>query len=199
MKKQLLFLAITILSFNCYSQIKFEKGYYINISNQKIECLIKNLDWKNNPIAFKYKLSENSEPKDSNIKAVKEFGIYNVSKYITRTVKIDKSSENFSYMSNDKNPIFKEEQLFLKVLVEGKSNLYEYTNSNLIRYFYNIENSNIEQLIYKSFKTSDNKVGKNNRFKQQLWNDLKCSTIKTNKVKNLEYNKNSFDYSLVCQ
>ena len=49
MKKQLLFLLTIILSFNCYSQISFEKGYYINNSYQKTNCLIKNIDWKNNP------------------------------------------------------------------------------------------------------------------------------------------------------
>ena len=82
MKKQLLFLLITILSFNCYSQISFEKGYYIDNSNQKTNCLIKNIDWKNNPTQFEYKLSENSESKKKTIESIKEFGINNISKYI---------------------------------------------------------------------------------------------------------------------
>ena len=45
MKTQLLILLITILSFNCYSQIKYQKGYYINNDGQKTDCLIKNVDW----------------------------------------------------------------------------------------------------------------------------------------------------------
>ncbi|MBP9793144.1 MAG: tRNA modification GTPase [Flavobacterium sp.] len=190
MKKQLLFLLTAILSSSCYSQIAFEKGYYIDNTNQKTNCLIKNIDWKNNPTEFEYKISENSESKKTTIKSIKEFGIDNISKYIRTTVNIDRSSENINSLSNDKNPIFQEEELFLKVLVEGKSNLYEYVDGNLRRYFYNKENSNIEQLIFKSYLTSENDIGKNNRFRQQLWVDLKCPSFKNSEIENLKYKKN---------
>ena len=191
MKKQLLFLVTTILSFNCYSQITFEKGYYIDNTNQKTNCLIKNIDWKNNPTEFEYKLSENSDSKKGSIKSIKEFSINNFSKYVRSTVSIDRSSENLNNLSYDKKPIFIQEELFLKVLVEGKANLYQYVDSNLYRYFYNKENSNIEQLIFKSYKNTDTNVDKNNRFRQQLFVDLKCPNFKKSKIENLEYKKNS--------
>jgi len=190
MKNKLLFLLIAILSLNCYSQISFEKGYYINNSNQKTDCLIKNIDWKNNPTEFKYRLSENSEPKDITIKTVKEFGVYNISKYIRRTVNIDRSSKITMKLSTDKKPVFKEEELFLRVLVESKYNLYEYVDGIVSRYFYSKENSAIEQLVFKKYKTIDNKIGENNRFRQQLWVDLKCENFKKSKIKSLGYNKN---------
>jgi hypothetical protein len=190
MKKQLLFLLTTILSFNCYSQISFEKGYYIDNTNQKTNCLIKNIDWKNNPTEFEYKLSKNSESKKATIKSIKEFGLDNISKYVRSTVNIDRSSEKMNDLSNDKNPTFKEEELFLKVLVEGKANLHLFEDGSLRRYFYNKGNAVIEQLVFKSYKTSNNKIGKNNRFKNQLWNDLKCPNFKKNKVENLDYQKN---------
>ncbi len=182
---------ITILTLNCYSQISFEKGYYIDNTNQKIDCLIKNIDRKNNPTEFEYKLSENSEPKKITIKTIKEFGIDNISKYVRSIVNIDRSSENINNLSNDKNPTFKEEELFLKVLVEGKANLYQYADNELKRYFYNKKNSNIEQLIFKSYKATENNFGKNNRFRQQLFVDLKCPNFKTSKFENVEYKKNS--------
>lgn len=191
MKKKLLFLLITILSLNCYSQISFEKGYYIDNSNQKTNCLIKNIDWKNNPNEFEYKVSENSESKRATIKSVKEFGIDNISKYVRSIVNIDRSSENINNLSFEKKPIFKEEELFLKVLVESKFSLYEYTDGNLKRYFYNKENSNIEQLIFKSYKNvENNNIGKNIRFRQQLWVDLKCPNFKMSRIENLDYKKN---------
>ena len=191
MRKRILFLFITVLSLNCYSQISFEKGYYIDNTNQKINCLIKNIDWKNNPTEFEYQLSENSESKKTTIKTIKEFGIDNISKYVRSTVNIDRSSKNINNLSNDKNPIFKEEELFLKVLVEGKANLYQYVDNNLKRYFYNKKNSNIEQLIFKSYKVTENNFGRNNRFRQQLFVDLKCPNFKTSKIENVEYKKNS--------
>lgn len=190
MKKQLLFLLTIILSFNCHSQISFEKGYYIDNTNQRVDCLIKNIDWKNNPIEFEYKLSEVSETKEMTIKSIKEFGIDKVSKYIRATLKIDRSSEILDNLSNNKNPIFKEEELFLEVLIEGKANLYLFRDGDLERYFYSKENSAIEQLIFKSYKISNNKIGKNNRFKNQLWNNLKCPDFKKSKFEYLDYQKN---------
>lgn len=190
MKKYLLLALISILSSSIYSQISFEQGYYINNSGQEINCLIKNIDWKNNPTEFKYKLSVNSESKTATIKSVKEFGINNLSKYIRNVVDIDRSSENINKLRYDRKPNFKEEILFLKALVEGKANLYKYEEGNLTRYFYNKVGSNIKQLIYKSYKTENNKIGKNNRFKNQLWNDLKCSTFKVDMAKNLKYKAN---------
>jgi len=190
MKKQLLFLLITILSINCYSQINFEKGYYINNSNQKVDCLIKNIDWKNNPTEFEYKLTENSDTQKATIKTVKEFGVYNISKYSRHTVKIDKSSNDIREISNVKKGIFNDEELFLKVLIEGKASLYSFEDGNLKRYFYSKDDSTIVQLIFKKYSTLDNKIGTNIRYKQQLWNDLKCSTFKMSKVENLDYKKN---------
>ncbi len=112
--------------------------------------MIKNNDWKNNPETFEYKLFENNEPVNADVNSVKEFGIYSISKYIRSKVKIDKSKENLDDLSYDKEPLYVEEVLFLKVLVEGKSNLYYYVNGNLQRYFYNKDNSTIEQLVYKN-------------------------------------------------
>lgn len=195
MKKSLTLLLLTFLTLNCYSQISFEKGYFINNSNDKIECLIKNLDWKNNPTNFEYKLSDNKDIKIADIESVKEFGVYNNSKYLRSTVLIDKSSKDINNLSKNRNPEFNEEKLFLKVLLEGKASLYLYEDRNLKKYFYKKENSNIEQLIYKSYLVEENKfdgynkIKQNNRYKQQLSKDLTCTTIKSTKFKNLKYKK----------
>ncbi|HEY9169319.1 MAG TPA: tRNA modification GTPase [Lutibacter sp.] len=191
MKKQLLILLITILSFNTYAQISFEKGYFINNTDQKTDCFIKNIDWKNNPSEFQYKLSENGEPETTDIKSVKEFGILGKTKYNRFEVNIDRSSENINDMSAVKNPIFKEDVLFLKVLVEGKATLYYYENENLRRYFYKTDQSDIEQLIYKSYLTPENNVAKNNAFKQQLWLNLVCQSISLKSIENTDYEKNN--------
>ena len=189
MKKQILLLLTTILSLNSYSQINFDKGYFINDSNQKVDCLIKNIDWKNNPTEFEYKLTNNSDTQKATIKTVKEFGIYNMSKYVRYSVKIDRSSDLINKMSNVKNSVFKEEELFLKVLIEGKANLYSFEDSNLKRYFYSLDNSNVEQLIFKQYINSDNQVGTNKKYKQQLWDNLKCSSFEMDKIKKMEYKK----------
>ena len=190
MKKQTLFLLIAIINLNCFSQISFEKGYYIDNANQKINCFIKNIDWVNNPKEFEYKRLLSEEPTKISISSVKEFGVYKHLKFVRKIVNIDRSFRGLKKLSYDRNPLFKEEQLFLKVLFEGKSNLYVFVEGNLKKYFYTKDNSDVEQLIFKKYKVSETRVKDNNRFRQQLWNNLKCSSIKIDKVESLKYKKN---------
>lgn len=189
MKTRLLFILIIFLNAYCYSQISYESGYYVDESNQKIKCLIKNIDWKNNPSKIEYKLTELGASQTATIESVKEFGIYNVSKYIRSSVNIDRSSENVNKLSKNINPEFKEELLFLKVLIEGKASLYAYNDINLKRFFYGIPNSNIEQLIFKNYKTLDNNIKENTKFREQLWNNLKCQDSDIRKFTSLDYEK----------
>jgi hypothetical protein len=189
MVTKLLFLFIALFSMSSYSQIVLEKGYFIDNTNQKIECFIKNTDSKRNPTEFEYRLTEESEATKANIKTVKEFGIYNVSKYVAAAVGIDRSSNIIEYMSKDKEPVFVEEQLFLKVLVEGKSNLFEFVDNSITRYFYSKEDGSVEQLIYKKFLTADDQMGINKKFRQQLYADLKCKDFTISRIESLEYEK----------
>lgn len=207
MKKQTLFIALLmLLSIASYSQITFQKGYFVNESNQKIECLIKNVGWKNNPRQFEYKITPNAVIKKAGLKNVKAFGIYGVSKYISAFVKIDRSSNNLQSMSSQRNPVFHTEHLFLKVLIEGKASLFLYVDNDLTRYFYKVNDSKIKQLVYKQYminNSDSNLVGANenyntavaanNLFRQQLFLNLKCQTIGLNDVAHLDYAKKDLE------
>ncbi|PKP36594.1 MAG: tRNA modification GTPase [Bacteroidetes bacterium HGW-Bacteroidetes-15] len=189
MKKFLTLITLLGLSISSFSQIIFEKGYFITDSNKKVDCLIKNVDWKNNPIEFEYKLAEDSLENKANINNVKEFGVYNQSKYIRTTVEIDRSKDNINNLNYEANPTFLKEQLFLKVLIEGEASLFSYEDRQLRRYFYNVRNSEIAQLVYKNYKISESKLGENNRFRQQLFIDLKCQNISKEDFETLKHNK----------
>ncbi|MBL0682786.1 tRNA modification GTPase [Aquimarina mytili] len=190
MNKQTLTILFLLLSYYSQAQIKFESGYFITNAGEKVECLIKNMDWKNNPTQIEYKTSEDAESKSETIRTIKEFGIIGKSKYQKHQVNIDKSKEEIDNLSTDRNPEFQLETLFLKVLVEGKANLYLYENQTLRKFFFKTEDKPIEQLIYKRYKVSQSEIGKNTRYKQQLWNTLKCDKISLKKVEALRYYKN---------
>lgn len=190
MKKIAILISLLTSGLIGFSQINFEKGYFINNGGQRTECLIKNVDWNNNPVNFLYKLSEDSQPVKAILDSVKEFGINDQSKYIRAIVDIDRSSELVEGLSSARNPEFNKEKLFLKVLVEGKADLYSYRDVNLVRYFYKMDTAGIEQLIFKSFRTPNAKVGVNNSFRQQLWVNLKCAEISNIEIENIDYNKN---------
>lgn len=195
LSKLSLFFLITFFTFNVNAQISFQEGYYIDNLDNKINCLIKNVDKRNNPTEFEYRLSEDSEIKITTIKYVKEFGFYNLSKYVRATVDIDNSQKDTKGIGKDKYPVFVSKTLFLKVLLEGKANLYKYEERSSEKFFYSIDGSKIEQLVYKIYYYKDEKnsydyrIAKNNNFRNQIWIALKCPTISMNKLKNLEYKK----------
>lgn len=187
MKKLLLtFIIIILLSFKSYSQVHYENGYFINLNNQKIECLIESMDWRSTPTSFKYKISENSEIITADISSVKEFSLNGKNKFISAVVKIDRSNKPQEELSNYKNPDFKEEKLFLQVLLEGKASLY--LNEGYLKlFFYKTDDGEIKQLVYKRYTFKDDFIATNNDFRNQLYLDLKCDKIAEKEYKKIYY------------
>jgi hypothetical protein len=180
----LLLIFFTSVSFG---QIKYEKGYFINNDNKRIECLIKNREWKTNPTEFDYKIGKSGKAEIGNITSVKEFGIDNYYKFVGADVKIDRSFNPKTSITTEKDPIWKQEKLFLKVLVEGKANLYVFEGENIVKYFYSMNGGNtIDQLVYKEYKVDMNLV-KNTTFRQQIWKDLQFKDTFKDEVQNMPY------------
>jgi len=112
MKATLFFLFTTLIFANSFGQITFEKGYFIDNNNNRVECLIKNNDWKEKPKEFEYKLNENADPETGSTNTVKEFGVIGYSKYVKADTKIDLSSMQAANLSKDRNPEWSKEKLF---------------------------------------------------------------------------------------
>ncbi len=191
MKLKLLVITILLSGLNVFSQTNFVTGYIIKTNGTKVDCLIKNEDWKGSPETFDYKLEENGEIKTGTLKNVIEFGAPQSFKYVKATVAIDQSSDNVNDLTDVRNPIMVEETLFLKTLIEGKASLYYTERENTSRYFYKVDDGKIEQLIYKRYMSTVTKMGKNERYKQQLSTDLNCSKLNENNFEDLQYKKNS--------
>ncbi|WP_298767173.1 tRNA modification GTPase [uncultured Polaribacter sp.] len=190
MTKQFTVFFAFIFTINVFAQTSFVKGYFINNSNEKINCFIKNEDWLNNPTEFKYKIEQNSEKKTLTINSVKEFGVVNTFKYVRRKVDIDRSSKKVDELDFNVNPIFNNESLFLKVLIEGNATLYYYEEKGFVRYFFNKKAAEVKQLVYKSYLTDGGSaVANNNEFRRQLWIALKCDGVSMNSFKKIDYKK----------
>lgn len=187
--KKYLYLLI-FFSFTSYGQILFEKGYFINNKGEKTNCLIKNIDWNESPTKFSYKKTEKGSKKSADISTVKEFGIYNTSKYLRFEIDIDNSSSESNKLSDVKDPDFNKTPYFLKALVEGKPSLYLLKVNNKYLYFIKTEEGAIERLIQESFfYTKENIVIEDNTYRDQLELALKNDAIKSYNLKNLGYNK----------
>lgn len=187
MKKFLLLFAI-VSFFKMSAQNKFESGYFITNDGSKVECLIKNIDWIKNPNEFLYKTNDSEIISTGSINTVKEFQIYDKVYYKRFKVSIDKSKQHTYNLSDSFEPDFKEEVLFLKVLVEGKATLYLFHDSNYRRFFFEKDYSGIaEQLIHKFYSVSDVLVGENKTFQKQLQSNFKIESLPDYYYKNIKY------------
>lgn len=185
----ILFLFFLVVSNSLVAQITFKPSFYVDNSGTKIDCLIKDVDWKSNPTTFEFKLSENEIVQVAVIDNVQEFQVGEGVKYIRKTVEIDRW-DKFSPPTAQKGPIFKTETLFLKTLVEGAATLYAYSENSFNTYFYSIDGKNPQQLIQKQYVINDgikDIVYKNDLYKRQLESELLGDKVKTSKINNLSY------------
>ena len=134
-----------------------DKGYIIDNSGVKIECLIKNHDWKMNPKMIQYRLSEESPVVSGLIDSIREFQVENYPRYMRATVKIDRSPIEAGSLSKTSAPLWSEETLFLQELVDGKASLWIYTEV-WSWFFYSLDNSLPEQLVYKRYNFETDKT-----------------------------------------
>lgn len=178
-----------LTALNSIAQITFEKGYFIDNNNQRVECLIKNNDWKNNPKEFEYKLNENAAPLRGSTGTVKEFGIIGYSKYVMANTKIDLSPVETGRLSEIREPEWSQQNLFLKVLIDGKATLYTYTANGMERFFYSVSDSAIKQLICKQYFISTDQAVFNHDFRKQLWSDVRWENATQGSVEILNYTK----------
>ena len=190
MKKLFLTFTTVLFSTFLFAQINFEKGYIITERGNRLEVFIKNEDWKNNPTSIDYKNSLESDINFMSIENIQEFGIENTSKYVKFTVNIDNSSVLLRNLDTDKRPHFEKKTMLLKTLVEGPASLYKYENGNNRKYFFKTTEKDLEQLVFKEYKQGSY-VNKNNRFRQQIFNYLKCEDISHAQIQNVEYTERS--------
>lgn len=183
-----------LISSSLIAQIEFKTASFIDNSGNKIDCFIKDVDWKSNPTFFEYKLSENEAVQIAKIENVASFQIGESTKYMRKTVEMDRW-DKFSTPSVQKHPIFKTETIFLKTLVEGEAALYSYSENSFNTYFYSVASKNPQQLVQKQYVVNNGTkdiVYKNDLYKKQLEADLVGDNVKASEIRNLTYFKADF-------
>lgn len=189
------FLLLTLLTGQLLGQDSYQKGYFIDDTGGKKECLIKNVDWKNNPTKFSYKIGEQSDPQDADIMHVREFVIEEKVKYKRFDVEIERSYVDLSRLGRERNPKSKVETLFLKAMVEGEANLYAYADNTIKKFFYSVDDADVQQLIFINYLDNNNNVKFNNHYRQQILNQVKCKNASQSDIDNLDYSeKDLFNY-----
>jgi hypothetical protein len=186
----ILFASMLVLVFSkpAYNQITFRKGYFIDKQGIKTECLIKDVDKYSVSNQIEYKMDESSKAYELRTETISEIGIDGLSKFVKAKVLIDRSSADMNNLSKSKEPFWSEEELFLKVLLEGKASLYFYTDAGNQLFFFSVDSSDIRQLVYKKYLIDSRNAGTNNAFRTQLWQFVRCDNTESQYVEQLQYN-----------
>jgi hypothetical protein len=179
-----------VASLTAYAQVVYQDAYIINENGEKITCLIKNLDWLSNPDKIQYKLSADGEVIEGLPSALKEFRVEGFPRYISATVDVDMSSVNFHDLSDNRNPMWEKKTIFLREVVPGKFGLYAWVNGNMKRFFFTVDGTAPQQLIYKEYHfDASRNYAANNMYQQQIYSYVKCEGASQSGMKALRYNE----------
>lgn len=173
----------------------FQKGYIINTSHQKVECLIANYGSENSSMNYVYKFSKKDSLRKIDITNTEEFGINKTKKFIRYKVLLEVSPERITQISDTAKGLqWVEKYVFLQVLVEGEfATLYYYFDEGIDRFFYSTLNTPVEPLIYKKYYLAvtpyhPTSILLNNTYIKQLKENLICPD-NIDLTKHLAYNK----------
>jgi hypothetical protein len=201
MRSGLVAVLVVLASISTVAQRKFTKGYFVKTSGERTEAeiMLKSMDRRDCPKGFEYRASAKEQAVEADVTQIKELGLSDGSIFRQFTVNMDRSSDNVNRLNTERNPEFKSETLFLRLLVDGKAMLYVYDEGNLHRFFFSLDGAPLEQLVYKRYNipppeapvplgvNSPREVGTNENFKQQILNALKCKDIGMKEIERLDY------------
>ncbi|UUV22751.1 hypothetical protein [Paenimyroides aestuarii] len=178
MKNIFTFLLI-LISTSILGQTKYELGYYIDQSGNKIEGEISEIRADKFPSEF-YIKKDNQQIK-METKFVNEIS-YGAVYFVKKRFKFDPSVRyEIGNLDFNKNLNLVETEDFLQRLVDGQYTLYRYIHNGVASYFYQRGDNEITTLIYKKYRGKNYTINENNDFKVQLLHD-----VKNNKYNNLD-------------
>src|SRR5690606_23270188 len=81
------------------------------------------------------------------------------------------------------------QSIVLQILIKGYATLYKH-NNEIFLYSKGAEGE-IKQLVYSEYVNLDNRIEKNNSYKLELYENLKCEKITANDVRKTQYKEKS--------
>lgn len=180
---------LLLVSFTLFinAQISYEKGYFIDNDNNKVECFIKNSDWLTSPNQISYKITLDSDKKEISISDMIEFSIYNTEHYYKKfNISIDEMALS-DFNNNSRELNYSDKVDFLRVLVSGKANLYEHPGTGI--FFFNLDNEKVNQFQFKKYISKESIKKENKDYQRQLFEVLKCDNFSTEKFLKVKHTR----------
>lgn len=105
-------------------------------------------------------------------------------------VQIDRSPDHLDKLSSFSEPEFVSDKVWLRKLVDGRAELFYWSNGQLDRYFYRLDEGATEPLICRRFRVGNTGVQGDERYRAALGAELRCSGGNLPPVGEVEFTKN---------
>jgi hypothetical protein len=130
---------------------QLEAGYVITAAGERQACLIDNKDWQNNPREIRYQLEAGGAIQTASPLEIREFGVEGYPPYRSALIWIDQSSPRPDRLDEQAEPKWRQDTVFLKVLVDAHAALFFYRESDLQRFFFQVAGDTLEPLVFKEY------------------------------------------------
>lgn len=167
---------VLMTTYLSYGQEETLPGYYITGSDERVNGYFQQGDFYNAG-SLMFKADSASEFTKLPVDYVKEYGIGDQFRFKKHYVKVDISqSQSVRKYSQNRDPHWVLESLFLNYIVEGDASLFSYNYNGETKYFYLLksENNVPQQLVYKKY-IRGSQVLENSAYRQELFIKLKCN------------------------
>lgn len=186
-----LFIALYLLSIASFAQSDFQKGYFIDNGGARQEGYVSVKSLSDDAKAFAFRTEPEASSQIVSMSSATEVGA-GESKYVRFIGRVDSSSSKSRKMTNFKEPGWVHDSLFVRVLVDGKADLFYCKRQGEDRFFYRVDNEPITQLVFKLYEkeTAWNEpvqVLKNSEYQSQLRQYVNCLQYSFEKVKSVRY------------
>ncbi|MEG0852182.1 MAG: hypothetical protein RSH24_20085 [Flavobacterium sp.] len=165
MRKFFTFLLIFLFT-NLYAQNKFELGYYIDQSGNKIEGEISEITLNNFPSNFIIRKKGKEETVETSAATFIKYGTIVFEK---KSFQYDPSLRtDIANMPKQKDFQLVNKTAFVQLMVNGDTKLYKYLENGVSTFFYETANNQLTTLKYKKYLENGNDINENKEFISQL-------------------------------
>lgn len=164
--KNYLSLLLIFLFTNLFAQNKFELGYYIDQSGNKIEGEISEITLNNFPSNFIIRKKGKEETVETNAAALIKYGTIVFEK---KSFQYDPSLRmDIANMPKQKDFQLVNKTAFVQLMVNGDTKLYKYSENGVSTFFYEHANNELITLKYKKYLENGTDINENKEFISQL-------------------------------
>jgi len=178
---------LIFLCTNLFAQNKFELGYYIDQSGNKVEGEISEITMNSFPSNFIIRKKGKEETVETSTATLIKYGSIVFEK---KSFQYDPSMRmDIANMSKQKEFRLVNKTAFVQLMVNGDTKLYKYTENGVSTFFYETANKQLTTLKYKKYLENGTDINENKEFLSQL------QEVKNEKVSGNEGYYNAVKYN----